>query len=158
MYTACKSPACLHTMPYFPEEKDSTVPQQQTQTLDCFRCRAIFSTPSFSRATANKPRWSSLSVNCMGPGEQLWVPMTQVWLGVTEGCGEDYRGGYKVALGEIKGREQKTWGEVERSGAPWLLSNQFCGVKIFGWAEKSCRWDKKKQKPPTKTKQIRYFF
>lgn len=38
----CKSPACLHTMPYFPEETDSAIPQQQTQTLDCFRCRAIF--------------------------------------------------------------------------------------------------------------------
>lgn len=122
VYNACESPACLHTVPYFPEEMDSTVPQQQTQTVDCFRCRAIFPpSPFFSRASANKPRWSSLSVICMGPSKQLWVPMTQVWLRVTEGCREDYKGGYKVALGEIKDEAQKTWGEVERSGARWCF-------------------------------------
>lgn len=39
----CKSPARLHTMPYFPGE-ERLVPshKQQTQTLDCFRCRANF--------------------------------------------------------------------------------------------------------------------
>lgn len=65
-----ESPACRHTMPYFPEETDSAIPQQQTHSLDCFRCRAIFFL-FFSRASANKPKRSSLSVNCMGPDEQL---------------------------------------------------------------------------------------
>lgn len=29
-------------MPYIPQQTDSAIPQQQTQTLDCFRCRPVF--------------------------------------------------------------------------------------------------------------------
>lgn len=38
--SSSRSTACWHTLSYFPEEMDSTIPQKQT--LNCFRCRAIF--------------------------------------------------------------------------------------------------------------------
>ena len=88
----------------------------------------------FSRASANKPKRSSLSVNCMGPDEQLWVPMTQVWLRATEGCREDYRGGYKVVLGEIRDTEEtETWNKkVENWSALRHFKGNFMVLRFSG--------------------------
>lgn len=124
----CESPACLHTMPYFPKGTDSAVPQQQTRTVDCFRCRPIF---SFFFTGISKQTELELAVRRLREAGRAAVSSHDPSLTQRDwGPWGRLQGG--LQSGEIRGRNKK----VEGSALKVIL---WYGGAFALWREKRCR-------------------
>lgn len=116
----CKSPARLHTMPYFPGE-ERLVPshKQQTQTLDCFRCRANFFPFFFhghQQTNRNGARCPSTAWGRTSSCEFPWPKSDSERL---RAAGKITGEVTKWCWGEIRGRGKTETRRQESSSALW---------------------------------------